>query len=310
MSKFISYINEASKNFEITKVLRIGDTFIILYKAKLYGGVETHDRTSAKNITELLDKLDNWDVSPKDVPFGNSNLLTLQDYIDSISSHSDAVRDRVIKDCQPILRALKGSKELIVRGSSKSINGIEEVIPRTDRRPLSTNVLISDAVDKALYKRFNWYPRSEGVFAYYGDRDSAYSYGAVYYMLPIGKYEYVWSKKYTDLYLYLAPRDFKITPIYIAEHLIPNITRGKIVEVMKMLDLEPSTEQPWQASQENNRKIASIPLDKLINTCAEYVAKQYTNKELKSSSGFELSFKCDKYYLIEKEYKSVLMDLI
>jgi hypothetical protein len=308
--KFIHYLNEATNNLKITSIRTIGDSFIINYQAKMYGDVETNDRIVVHGITELLEKLENWGIDPKDVPYGS--LLTLQDYLNDLSKNDNIIKDLVTKNCQPILKELKGGGKLIVRGkgSGYGINGIKEVTPRQDRRPLSTNATLSAAVDKALHKRFGWYPRSNGVFTYYGDNDLANAYGKVYYMLPIGEYKYVWSQKYEDLYLYLAPRDFKLTPMYIAEHLIPNITRGHSPEIMAMLGLEPSKALPYKASRDDMFKLAELPMKKLIDVCAEYAAKQYTDKNLKENDRCEVTFKCDSYYLIERNYQSILMEMI
>ena len=67
-----------------------------------------------------------------------------------------------------------------------------------DRRPLDTPSDAHDSFNKVFKEKFGWNVRS-GIFAT-RNREDAGSYGECFIFVPIGKLEYCWSPKYKDFY--------------------------------------------------------------------------------------------------------------
>jgi hypothetical protein len=71
--------------------------------------------------------------------------------------------------CKPILEFMR-KKRIGFRRNYKQYNNlkadVESFIPRNDRKPLDTPQDLSDVIDSLLFKKFNWYPRKEGVFTW------------------------------------------------------------------------------------------------------------------------------------------------
>lgn len=320
--RLLNFLSEAPKPLMIvTRIDQIsGNQYFIKFK---HPGDQYDSELRVDSLPKLLETLKGWNVPIKDIPFGRmpgtlikdipygnmggGNDIPLQYYLSNIDDDGKKVKELLLKNCKPILKELKGHNGLLYRGSARTINVIGEVVPRMDRRPLMSNAQLSDAVDDALYKKFKWRPRSEGVFSYYKD-DAGYStYGKGYFFMPIGEYKYVWSKKYEDLYLYLAPRDFKLTDTYIAQSWLRNITRGDMEPIYKTLKVQASKVSSFYGRVEINPRIG---MDKLIKVGAKYAADTYIDNDMTESKRSELSFKCNSYYLIEREYERVLLDLI
>ena len=103
---------------------------------------------------------------------------------------------------QPVYRGLEPPTyqvtKLAASTDDENIHWFEGTV-RTDRKPLSTKQEHHEIVDNLLKQQFGWNVRSAGLFCS-GSIDTAGFYGKVHMIFPIGDYEFVWSKKYSDLY--------------------------------------------------------------------------------------------------------------
>ena len=85
----------------------------------------------------------------------------------------------------------------LYRGMKKRISTYEIITPRKNRKPLSTDPVVHELLNKEFKKQFGWAARSEAVFCI-GDYPPNI-YGERYYMFPIGKFDFLWSRYVTDL---------------------------------------------------------------------------------------------------------------
>lgn len=116
-----------------------------------------------------------------------------------------AIRDSVMmikRDCGPYLREIKDpTKVRAYRGIQLDTRPHPVFLKkdvRTDRHPKDTPEGISKLMDNWFKKKFGIKFRSESMFVT-SRAWTAAAYGLVYMVFPIGDYDYVWSKKYSDL---------------------------------------------------------------------------------------------------------------
>jgi len=133
-------------------------------------------------------------------------LMRLKKYINEIKKfHSldviNSIADKLVKNCEKsFLKEVVRSNNFLYRGTYNSIDVIEVFTPRKDRRPTDTGKEAQKVLDQIFFDEFGWHPRSQGVFVS-GDALEASGYGSYSYLFfPIGKYKFIWSKKYKDLY--------------------------------------------------------------------------------------------------------------
>lgn len=108
-----------------------------------------------------------------------------------------------------------GKKGLLYRGASNpgtfmglyqtSDGNSAQVYSKTarkDRKPLNTNVEISNVLDDWFEKNIGFRARSQAVFAFpEGNKRFAEEYGGAHCVIfPIGNFSYAWSPLVTDLY--------------------------------------------------------------------------------------------------------------
>ena len=124
--------------------------------------------------------------------------MRLQNYINE--ENIDEMVLMIQKNCQPFLKEI--NHNFLYRGYKNKIKSIKKVITRTDRKPLGSSEEDHANFNKLFKKKFGWKARSEGVFCSSNTNDVR-QYGNVNLVFPIGKYQYVWSPKVTDLTLYI-----------------------------------------------------------------------------------------------------------
>ena len=101
------------------------------------------------------------------------------------------------------LRETKKCKRFLFRGINYPHDvekGFEERVPRKDRRPTDTPKRVQLAFDIEYENKYNWRPRSTGVFCA-NLTEGTYGYGHTYYIFPIGKYRYTWSPDVKDFFI-------------------------------------------------------------------------------------------------------------
>ena len=109
------------------------------------------------------------------------------------------------RDCKPFLDEVKSNNiEPIFRSVERiklDENGMIKKLCRTDRRPLSTAVSVSNQLDDLFLDKFGVKLRSNGVFT---SKRKELLYGNPYIFFPIGNYKYYWSTEVNDLYAKLV----------------------------------------------------------------------------------------------------------
>lgn len=107
------------------------------------------------------------------------------------------------KDCKPFLVEMRKNRveDFIWRGYKNGVGseGYKVIIPRKDRTPKDMSEELHDMFDNMFYKRFKWYPRSQGVFTTSNYREAS-NYGKSCIFFPCGKYEYIYSPIIGDLF--------------------------------------------------------------------------------------------------------------
>lgn len=182
--------------------------------------------------------------------------------------------------CKPFLDHIIGNDvyEPLYRGTSKYLSMFSISRRRKNRKPKDTPEKVQKIADAIFYKEFKWKPRSSGVFAT-GSLSLADNYGRVFWFFPIGSFHFVWSNRIEDFFLDNDWDDFY---------------KREWIE-----------NQGWKIIYNPGHTIGiEDRMDSIINT--------YQDFDLKSaiSSGHEIMFDCDRYYLIdEKNFRNRLSDM-
>lgn len=154
------------------------------------------------------------------------------------------------RDCKPFLDEMKSNKiEPIFRSAERiklDEKGMIKKLCRTDRRPVSTAVSVSNQLDQLFLDKFGVKLRSNGVFT---SKQKELLYGNPYLFFPIGNYKYYWSPSIKDLYATL--------------NLNYNKYYGKSLELEKLID----------TYQDNDLKAAGY--QEITFVCNEYYLIDY-----------------------------------
>jgi hypothetical protein len=133
----------------------------------------------------------------------------------------------VQKECNPWLReigdfSITTIPNPVFRGVEENVRifRVKKGTRRSDRIPKFTQKEVFEIFDKAFAEKFGWWARSRGIFT--GSEHVAYSYGKTYVFFPMGKYKYVWSARYQDVWHNLTHPTFweGLTDIERKKHLI------------------------------------------------------------------------------------------
>jgi hypothetical protein len=199
--------------------------------------------------------------------------------------------------CKPFLLELKSCKGFLYRGQfSRTIPDIEEVKPRTNRKPRNTPQEIHSIWDGEFKKKFGWKARSEGVFVT-SDAVMAENFGRLYLFFPIGPYKYVWSDKYMDVtndmdreiyeYFYDKERNSELS----LNRIWHESTGGRLNRDEKVF-------QKWK--EDNIGRI-----DKVMIKACKSVVDNYIDDDMSWAilQGNEMTFKCKSYYLVNRMFE-------
>lgn len=102
------------------------------------------------------------------------------------------------QDCQPWLNAMAGSTEPAWHGSKETFDWeIRQM--RVRPKPRNTPVDLHNSVNDYFESRFNgWRAREQGMFIT-GHANTAYGYGKLFTIFPIGNFKSLWSPEIEDL---------------------------------------------------------------------------------------------------------------
>jgi len=219
----------------------------------------------------------------KEDQFDEVQTQVVQDFIKVISKseYSESLRfvkKQLDKLTSPIAFESHWSRCFFYRGISANTSIIEKT-PRTDRKPKDSHIKLSTWVDDAFESKFNWRPRSNGVFAT-GAYDVAEGYGsAVYMFFPSNGFKFIWSPETSDVYKDLGFMDF-VDP--------------------KTPSVGARMRRNWENNYTNEYETFDDYLDDYENSWKnkiEDAVKDYKSTDLETAkeSGHEIMFKCNKY---------------
>jgi hypothetical protein len=221
----------------------------------------------------------------------------------SEESSFDNIKKILRDNCSNFLKELKEteSRKLLFRGlTANPASDILVNAIRNDRTPKDITKSIHNELDDKFYKIFNWRARSNGVFVT-PDSKVARSYiknssinNYPYIFFPIGDYKYVYNEKVSDLFMTVDENplcyDLNIDNI--------NWLYNTIIEV------DCSYEEFKEYYEENWFKEREIFLNDLINEYRDYMLNLAIDRNV------EITFNCEKYFLIHFKFFNNLIDFI
>lgn len=166
---------------------------------------------------------------------------------------------------QPLLRGLpKSTLENIPPKFSytdgQGLHQIRMLAARRGRTPTAISPAVQAAADKFFKAKFGWNARADGTFATSSPQQAKW-FGQLNYFIPIGEFGFVWSPNIFDLFRQLPKK----------------ITSG--------LKVVPGTPE----------------YDEALHLLGELLDKaEYTDRNLRQAvaEGHEITFNCDKYFMI------------
>ncbi len=119
------------------------------------------------------------------------------------TENSGNFRDILKQECQPYLKLVGNEalfKPVLFRG--ESVYSDTMILKNTyeARRPVSTDTLVQDGIDEALYEHFGVRYRSNHIVFATSNRTIAGDYGHVCSIFPKGDFSYLWFKNSLDLF--------------------------------------------------------------------------------------------------------------
>lgn len=174
------------------------------------------------------------------------------------------------KDCKPYLNLIKKSKGLLWRGTKHKQLNMEVKIPRIDRKPRFIDDKLHEWINKQLYEKFGWYPRTEGVFM--GGYKTAAAFGKPAIVFPIGKFKYITLDSINKVKLY------------------------------KLYDLFIWSEDPkWMKSRDERL----IEIEKLLGKYKDKGLEIFMK-----ANAYECIMKVEKYYLVPESWGKTILEKI
>ncbi len=126
--------------------------------------------------------------------------MRLQQYINEEILDKDI--DFIRKNCQPWIDMVQkyNTKNVYLYRGMKNRSDFSIIKVRKNRKPMDINEYVHEMLDDILEKKFGWKVRSESIFCFSYDPLATTGYGSSNIVIPIGKFDYLWSKKSKDLY--------------------------------------------------------------------------------------------------------------
>lgn len=229
-------------------------------------------------------------------------------------------------ECKEFLDEVKESKVGPIFRGAKNIDdtytkGLGVKGSRIDRAPLDTRKNVSEILDNCFEEKFGLKLRSSGVFASKLPTVAS-DYGRPYLFFPIGDYEYFWNTDVKDLYgdiegthwYYIDESDWQwqygpgnngdwcydgleydndiITAVKRVKEDNTDLSNKSFEYVQKLLDWEPAV------SLEDYMEEAHKELQERL----EDIVYGYVNNQMDKIVDQEITFVCDKYYLVDPAF--------
>jgi hypothetical protein len=176
--------------------------------------------------------------------------------------------DIIKRKCRILLGIYKDIGKYFYRGT-RNPERFKLIVPRQDRKPMNTPLVVHEFLDELFFDRFGWKPRSSGVFVS-PDKREAKAYGPItkhsVVFLATDPFKALWSPKVQDLFVFLHGR-------------------GVIQDDRPLTDYQ-------------KKKISET-----VDTYIEWNLDVALNGEKN-----EVMFKCNGYYLINEEDMEKLLD--
>jgi hypothetical protein len=229
-------------------------------------------------------------------------------------------------ECKEFLDEVKESKVGPIFRGAKNVDdtytkGLGVKGSRIDRAPLDTRKNVSEILDNCFEEKFGLKLRSSGVFASKLPTVAS-DYGRPYLFFPIGDYEYFWNTDVKDLYgdiegthwYYIDESDWQwqygpgnngdwcydgleydndiITAVKRVKEDNTDLSNKSFEYVQKLLDWEPAV------SLEDYMEEAHKELQERL----EDIVYGYVNNQMDKIVDQEITFVCDKYYLVDPAF--------
>ena len=207
------------------------------------------------------------------------------------SADIEYIVDNIKKKCGPFFKSAGPNGDFLFRGSRRSSvsdkRTVIKIIPRTDRRPLDTDLSLHEYLDELFKKYHGWNARSEGVFVT-ANRNAAKTYGKPFIVFPIGSFKFLYNPDIKDL-----TTELDLIRIHVREDADPEARRDN--------PFFPRTEPIEAEVAEATEK--SEKLLKLI--------KGYKNKDLSNAMNkeVEVMIKCKEYLMVDSYNSPLLAEL-
>lgn len=200
---------------------------------------------------------------------------------------------KIRKECSQICNEYIKAGEVLYRATKGYWEDFDKIVPRTDRRPLSTDPKLSEKFDEQFYKLFGWKPRKEGVFCQ-SDVTDINIYGDDYIIFPSNGYNFLWSEHIEDLWASLISDKYGLTSYDIH----PETLMFKVSNTLKK---EYKEGGPTLGSREEYQKKFEDEWHKEADKTIRNIVATYRENNMKKAihSGNEVMIKCDYYYVIE-----------
>lgn len=108
--------------------------------------------------------------------------------------------DKFLADCKPFFEEIKGIdwRYLPYHGTKNVPDDWRILKHKVRAEPRDTNRFIHDFVNDYLEKKFKWRAREDGIFVTGRYAVAAIYYGVATHIIPVGKYQYIWSPQIED----------------------------------------------------------------------------------------------------------------
>lgn len=236
-------------------------------------------------------------------------MKTYKLFLESISNTvtSNDIISLLEKDCSKFLEELRKAfyivpnNELFYRGFQETITDFKKLKRIENRIPVDSPSWLHNYANEELYKKFNWSPRSNGVFATTNKKiakhynKSVSVTGPVYSMVstepylffPIGEYKYIFNPNVLDLYTEFEERQ-----------LFPEDDQFIITDILGYYDYDENVYSKEKIEEINKR--VKRHKEKQQKEIVD-IFNDYQDYDLSDSYSdhVEVVFDCEEYYLID-----------
>jgi len=120
----------------------------------------------------------------------------------------DKIISKILKECKPWFNLIKKTKvknKLLWRGGSKAkkVKYYEKIKTRKNRKSMDICNSMHILLDKSFEKHYNIKARSQTVFCLQSKNYTVLYSGKPVVIIPVGEFDYIWSKEIYDLYYYI-----------------------------------------------------------------------------------------------------------